>query len=317
MGEDMWRLCGNTIEEGEKRQLFLQVDEEISMPATAVCGAYPGRTVLITAGIHSDEYPGIAGAIRAAARLDPAHVHGRILIVHCVNVAGFWAKTSYVPDDHANLNGNYPGDPLGGHGARIADFFVRTLFGQVDFIMDLHSGGKMEPLTPCLFFPAAAGARVREASLYAAQALDIPYLIASSARTGQYSYAAGMGIPGLLVERGACGLLREQWVTAVYRDILRLLSRLGVCEDIVPGPVCDKKVFERTVYLSAAEDGLWYPAVEENQSVHEGSLLGHAEDFWGNVTRQYFAEAKGRVFYYTASLAVRVGDPLVAYGIEE
>lgn len=101
------------------------------------------------------------------------------------------------------------------------------------------------------------------------------------------------------------------------RDILRLLSRLGVCEDIVPGPVCDKKVFERTVYLSAAEDGLWYPAVEENQSVHEGSLLGHAEDFWGNVTRQYFAEAKGCVFYYTASLAVRVGDPLVAYGIEE
>ena len=44
---------------------------------------------------------------------------------------------------------------------------------------------------------------MREVSLAAAKALDVPYLIASGADGGEYSYAAVYhDVPGLLLERG-------------------------------------------------------------------------------------------------------------------
>lgn len=77
-----------------------------------------------------------------------------------------------------------------------------------------------------------------------------------------------------------------------------------------------KKIYTQAIYLESEEVGLWYANVKEDQLIQKGALLGHIEDFYGNKIRAYFAEADGRVFYYTGGLAVRKGDPLVAYGLE-
>ena len=75
-------------------------------------------------------------------------------------------------------------------------------------MMDMHSGGQQEPLTPCLFYPLAEA--VTEEALVPARALDIPWLIASTATAGQYSYAANYHkVPGLLVERGYGGFCKK------------------------------------------------------------------------------------------------------------
>lgn len=304
------------IEAGQKKQITIiphVLDYEI--PATLIQGKYPGPMVVITAGIHSGEYPGIPATIRVAKEIDPQKVYGKILLIHCVNVSGFWAKTSAVlPEDQGNLNNIYPGNSTGSLSMRIADYFVKNIFPYADFILDLHSGGGREPLTPCLFFPSSS--QVREASLNAAKALNIPYLIESSSTHGEYSYAANvLGIPALLLERGYTQQCLEQWIQDYQNDIFLLLNHLHVYNFSLNYPVCQKKVFTKTVYLTAQVSGLWYASVHENEYVYQGQYLGHIEDFYGNTIETYYAIEAGLVFYYTSGLPVKKGSSLIAYGL--
>ncbi len=118
---------------------------------------------------------------------------------------------------------------------------------------------------------------MREVSLAAAKALDVPYLIASGADGGEYSYAAVYhDVPGLLLERGYGGFCRDEWIA-----------------------------------------GLCYPAVRENDRVVKGQLLGRLEDMFGNVAQEFYAESDGVIFYYTGGLAVGEGDSLAAYGLDD
>ena len=312
----MWSICGYTLSPGEKRQVMLEPNlPGYEIPANLVCGAQPGDTMLITAQIHSGEYPGTPAVIRTAGQIDPRRLRGNLLMLPCVNTSGFWARTNgRVAEDGFNLNGGYPGQAGGTPGQRIADYFVREIFPHVDFILDLHSGGQQEPLTACLFFSEEEA--VRESYQSAARALEITNLIQSTASAGEYSYAARhFGIPGLLLERGSCGYCRREWVEAYSRDLRLLLQHQGMYDFGEPAAVCRKTLYRKTVYLTARERGLWYPAVAENEPVEAGQLLGRVEDFWGNTVREYYAEGAGRVFYYTCGLAVTEKAPLVAYGL--
>lgn len=309
----MWEVCDHTLKRGEKKQLML--DTGISgyeLPATLVCGMQPGKTVLITACIHGDEYPGAAAVIQKSREIEPRFLDGNLIMLHCVNIGGFHNWQRVIPQDGFNLNCDYPGNPQGTPGERLADYFVKNIFPHVDFILDLHSGSPMEPLAPCLFFPGAE--KVREASLKAAMSLDIPYLIESFSAKGEYGYAAHhFDVPGLLLERGYGGLCLTEWVEAYKKDIGLLLAHLGMYE-AQDGKVCDKKIITESIYLEAEEPGLWYPAVYAGCEVKKGQALGHTEDFFGNMLHEYIALMDGTVFYYTGSLSVQKGSALVAYG---
>ena len=310
----MWTICGHTLHPGERKQVMLNMAGSFA-PATLLCGGEPGDTLLITAQIHSGEYPGTPALIQVSREIQADKLRGNLLLLPCVNLSGFWARSSaLVPEDGFNLNAGYPGRAGGTPGERIADYFVREIFPHVDFVLDLHSGGQQEPLTPCLFF--VGDEAVREASLAAARTLEIPYLIQSYAANGEYSYAASqLHIPGLLLERGCCGFCRREWIDAYRRDIHLLLQHRGMYQFDEPAAVCRRTIYPRTVYLTAREQGLWYPAVTENTPVEKGQLLGHTEDFWGNLLREYYAEGDGIVFYYTCGLSVVEGTPLAAYGL--
>lgn len=314
----MWKIAGQILKAGEKKRIILEPNVEgYEIPATLICGAKQGKTLLITAGIHSGEYPGIPASARLAAQIDPLRLCGNILIMHCVNTSGFWDRVpNVVPEDGTNLNADYPGSPDGGAGARIADYFVREIFPHIDFLVDLHSGSAMEKLTPCLFFPNAP--KVRGEALNAAKALNIPYLIESSNRSGECGYAANFcGVPGLLLERGYNSICRQDWISAYEQDLCLLLAHLEMYSEDSLKAVCPKKIYTKAVYLESDIKGLWFPEVEADGRVRCGQILGHIEDFYGTVLKEYRAQADGTVFYYTCALPVTPGEPLVAYGLEE
>ena len=310
-----WNFCGHSIPAGEVVQAMISPNVEgQEMPATLINGAKEGKTVLITAAAHGDEYPGIAASIQFAKAIDPAVTAGRIIIFHCVNIGGFWERTRNTTDN-ANLNGNFPGDANGAEGARIADFFVKSVLPQVDFLIDLHSGSATTMLTPCLFFSAGAEDKVRQASETAAHATNIPYLLASRSSAGLYSFAATyMGIPSLLLERGHGGQCRDEWVKAFIVDIQLLLAHLKVYPYQHEGGLCQKHVIEQGNFINAKETGLWYPNMVVGEHVKKGDVIGRMEDFWGNLISEYYAQTDGTVFYYVTSLAVQEGQPLAAYG---
>ena len=322
----MFTICGETLRPGEKRQLFLRVpmdglphaahfdgrtDGDYEIPATLICGAKPGTTLLVTASIHAGEYVGIPAAIDAANRIDPAELAGNLILMHSVNASGNLSHHyRTVPEDGFNLNNGYPGRADGSVGERIAAWFVREIFSNVDFIFDLHGGSPEEVMTPLVFFPNCP--KVREAALAAAKSLSLRYALESVAQTGEYSYAANaLGIPGLLMERGNGLYCTAEDVREETDEIFRLLDHLAMLPyDAAQTPT---RVFRESVYLEADRRGLWYPAVQKDTDVRRGDPLGVITDYFGRVLREYFAEDDGRVVYYTQGLAVEAGDALVAY----
>ena len=50
------------------------------------------------------------------------------------------------------------------------------------------------------------------------------------------------------------------------------------------------------------------------QKLKQGTLLGTLKDSYGNEIARYTAPFDGVVLYYTLSLGVKSGDPLIAYG---
>ena len=331
-----WKIFGETLAPGEMRRTVLRIPMgglpnrgalrltedrtgDYEMPMFLFNGVREGKTVLISAGIHSGEYAGTPAVIRAGRELDPAKLSGRLILLPCVNVSGFWGLSqALVPENGSNLNRTYPGDAGGGVGERIKAFFVRELFPLLDFMLDFHGGSVAEKMTPLIFFPKAE--KVTKASLAAARALSAGVLVASDANNGQYSYAANfMDIPGMLLERGGGFYCDGEWQEADYLDIRLLLDHLGMYRAPQDERERERKhrVFRDAIYLDADESGLWHPAVTTGDTVKKGQRLGALRDFYGETLKEYFAEADGFVLYLCEGLAIRAGDFLVAYGLTE
>ena len=278
-------FCGITLLPGERKNVPLPVPDAPSLNALCLCGAAPGKTLVVTAGVHGCEYVGIQALRRLAADLDPARLSGNVILLPLANPSAFYAGAKQVE---------------------------AALYPEADLLADLHSGDCSETLHPLVFFPAAGKKMVNQVSLDAAKVLTVPYRVRSTAKNGLYSWAVQRDIPALLIERGGQGLWSEQEVDACCEDVRSLLRHL----EIMPGgnPPRDQLEITETFYAEAESEGFWYPAVGLDQRVRRGELLGHLEALSGCRLQEVRAEFDGIVLYYTIALGVRAGDPLIAYG---
>ena len=331
---DNWTICGETLAPGEKRRTVLRVPMgglpnrgallpgedktgDYELPAFLLNGKREGKTLLISAGIHSGEYAGTPAVIRAGRELDPEKLSGRLILLPCVNISGYWGLSqALVPEDGVKLNRTYPGQADGSVGDRIKAFFVREIFPQLDFMLDFHGGSVAEKMLPLIFYPRAE--KVTAAALAAAKALSAGVLVASDARDGQYSYAANfLDLPGLLLERGGGFYCEKAWSEADHLDIRLLLDHLGMyeAEPEILARRGKHRIFGDAVYLDSDVDGLWYPAVAVDTPVKQGQLLGVVRDFFGETVKEFRAEADGHILYLNDGLAIKKDGFLVAYGL--
>mgnify|MGYP000338003686 CR=1 FL=1 len=180
-------------------------------------GNQSGKTLMVTAGVHGDEYVGIQAVRELLAQLSPGELSGQVIFVPVVNAGGFFAGTYRVPEDGENLNRCFPGVKGETYTWNMASVLEAALYPQTDFLLDLHGGGIYETMEPLAFFPVDAGERVKSVARQAGQALSLTLLVQSFARDGLYSWAAQQGIPGLLVERGGGGTWSRAEVDAARR----------------------------------------------------------------------------------------------------
>lgn len=304
--------------QGQKLEvIFHPFNTSYEVPATIICGQEPGMTMLVTAQIHAGEYNGSVAVMELAKELQPEALKGNVILMPCVNTSGFYQrKHRLVPEDGMNLNNNYPGDPEGTPGNRLAAWFVQEVFPRVDFIADLHGGKDYDILEPCLFYPRAE--KVTQASLEAAKCLATKYLIASSNSVGEYGYAANYcDIPGLLIERGYGAIQVREWIEGHKDTIRRLLKHFNMAFQDVAFPHPQQIIYPKAAYLTVDIGGVWHPAVKVNEHVEKGQLLAKVTDFFGKEIKSYYAEGAGTIIYLINGLAILPGDEAIAYGLDE
>ena len=310
------RLSDFKAGSGVKQTLPLPVTSPYPVEMTVICGSRHGKTLVVTAGVHGCEYVGIETLNRLKRELEPAALSGRVILLPLVNPEGFYQGSKQtIPADGQNLNRMFPGKPDGTFSSQLARVLEETLYPEADFLMDLHGGDVNEALTPLIFFPTAVPEALSAAACAAAESLSVPYRVASTSRNGLYSWAAQCGIPALLVERGERGLWSEEEVAACRENVYELMRHLGILNAASVSPCLQQAEIRRAVYEETPADGFWYPAVSAaGQKLKQGALLGTLKDSYGNEIARYTALFDGVVLYYTLSLGVKSGDPLIAYG---
>jgi len=315
--EQNFTIGNLSVAPNSKVQTWLPViNSKAKLPVTLINGAMPGKTVLITAGTHGGEYPGIEAAIRLAKTIDPAEVTGRIAIISCINQESFFAKMQYYnPIDGINLNRVFPGKAMGSFTERLAYTVSSLFFSQADYFMDLHSGDIHENLIDFVIYPGIGSEEQKAKSREMASLLGVPHVVTSASTTGSVGAAAEMGASALLGEIGCCGRWSEESVGTYVEGLKNIMRYLGVLPGEVKRHAC--VYYKRMASINAPTTGVWHPAVVPGQVVKEGDFLGEIVDLFGNVLEKVNAPISGPMLYVVSSLSVREGEALYAIGDPE
>lgn len=299
----------------KRRFLASDAGTGISLPVTLICGSGEGETIILSAGVHSREYIGIQALTELAREISPENVRGRVIILHCCNYEGLIRRSADVmPQDGVNLNRAFPGNPEGGVTERYAAYLEREFLAASDYIVDLHSGGFCEELTPHVYFQGTAAKEVSAVSEKIARLVDVRYIYRSSAKNGFYSHAGTLGVAGIILERGGCGLVKREEIDADKADVLNILRGLGFLCDGTAAEIKSPTLLTGGSFEDAPVSGCWHPTHRAGDIVRAGECLGEIRDIYGEPLCSVSAKTDGVILYETASLGIEKGAPMVAYG---
>lgn len=320
---------------------------DLWFPLAIIRGSQPGPTIVITAGIHAAEYPGIKAALELSYDLDFSTITGTVIIVAMANAAGFWRRSnSMVPGSYTstgtdqNLNRIFPGNAQGSPDERLAAALF-ALIETADYYIDLHSGDSYESLIPHAYFCAmpadalgdgvdatsAAGAADTISSEYQqictqsqkmAHCVKVPYLVPFFGHHGgaAYSEACKAGVPSILIERGGMGLCERVDVDNFKADVMNLLRKLGCMHGVFDTYEDAQEILTTQHFDTAHVTGVWSPRCKSGDSVYPNQVLGTITDPFGNTLETILAKGEGVILYQTESLNIIAGELAVAYAEE-
>lgn len=91
--------------QGQKLKTSLAVHETATIPPLCLRGASAGPTLVVTTGMHDCEFVRAEDDRLLFDELDPAALHGSLIVLPLVNPLGFCVEAKQVmPQDGKNLN---------------------------------------------------------------------------------------------------------------------------------------------------------------------------------------------------------------------
>lgn len=205
----------------------------IPIPITVVSGA-PGPTVLITAGVHGDEFAGVLAARQVIAELPTQSITGRVIILPQLNLPACHANTRVSPLDGANLNRVFPGSATGEPTGQIAHYIETVLLPKADYALDLHSGGTTARYAPSAFLYRREGTPM-EAKRAAARAFGMCHALVVDAPANAGSLLGACdrcGVPAIACEVGGGATLDAKAIAETRNGIYRVLHHWGVLAEV-------------------------------------------------------------------------------------
>ena len=83
----------NKIQTPGRHPLSIPVKGGQPIEGVRLVGNQPGKTLVVTAGVHGDEYVGIQAVRELLAQLSPGELSGQVIFVPVVNAGGCFAGT--------------------------------------------------------------------------------------------------------------------------------------------------------------------------------------------------------------------------------
>jgi predicted deacylase len=190
-----------------------------------------GPTVLLTGGVHGDEFEGPVALMRLVQTLALNDINGRIIILPALNAAAVQASSRVSPVDHLNLNRAFPGDADGSPTQMMAHFVETALLPECDVVIDLHTGGKASIFAPCVLAQVDSNTVLGRANLALAKAFATPYLWLAGEKNDNRSLSAAAArqqVSMIAAELGGGGSCDPIMANFTEMAVMRCLSHLGI-----------------------------------------------------------------------------------------
>jgi len=202
----------------------------LSLQTKTIVGAAEGPHLLITGGVHGDEFESMVAIRRLARLLESAPLRGQITLVPVVNESAY-RRRHRCGDDGLDLARTCPGRPDGTITERTADALSRLIRG-ADYYIDLHTGGTMLSVFPLVGYMLHPDTGVLETQRRLAHAFNLPVVWGTTSRLDgrSLSVARDARIPALYAEYHGAATCDPAGVGAYVEGCLNVMAVLGMVE---------------------------------------------------------------------------------------
>ena len=283
-------------------------------------GKSPGPHLLITGGVHGDEFEPIA-AIRTLLQLideqsgRSALLNGRLSLVPCVNEDAFLLGRRCASDG-LDLARTCPGHSDGSITERTA-WALSELIRSADYYIDLHTGGTEFSIYPLAGYMLHSNPQVLEAQRRMARSFGLPVIWGTAPHLDgrSLSVARDAQVPAIYCEYLGSAVCSQAGVDAYVRGCLNVMAELKMIDRPLVAETAQTVVEdprENSGHLQvcnpAPVDGFFETKVELGQHVAAGTILGTVISLEDSSWHPVMSSHAGRVLMLRTFPRVRAGE---------
>ncbi|MEF1302049.1 succinylglutamate desuccinylase/aspartoacylase family protein, partial [Vibrio owensii] len=253
------------------------------LPVLVFKGENPGKKIMITAGVHGDEYNGVLAAQKTARKLIGKDIAGTVTVVPTINLTGMLNHSrdffSADPDaSPANLNRFFPGDANGNEANRfLFALWNNLLKPNAELAIDLHTQ------TTGAAYPLYVFADFRiEQSLEMARLINPDAILNDPGDAGVLETVwNNSGIPSITIEVGMGRYTEQDLIDRTVTGIFNILAR----HDVVTSEVAEITPClegKDIISIRAELGGFVLPQVKMMDKVEQGLLVAIQYDSFGD-----------------------------------
>jgi predicted deacylase len=272
---------------------------KVQLPLAIINSGVEGPTLVLTAGIHGTEYPGIEAATRLMREIEPADIRGILIVFPIVNVLGFEAgETNAVPDDGMNLNRVFPGSPDGTASFVLAHFLLTAVCKVADYVVDMHGGDASEMLNPFAIYCETGNKDADARSAEMARLYNTAHIWAMSAQHGHrgtfVTELNNRGIPALVGEAGYLGTCNEEEIGIHLNGVHNIMRYVGMLDGQPEHAGLERqRVFRENFAITVRRAGVFEPVARPSSHVRKNEVLGRVKNFWGDIVEEVISPVEG------------------------
>lgn len=286
----------------------------VELQKHAIVGQQPGTHLLITAGVHGDEFEPMAAVRRLMKEIDPRSLRGKLTLVPCVNESAFRLGRR-TGEDSKDLARTCPGRADGSLTEQVA-FALSQLIRSADNYIDLHTGGTAYTVLPLSGYTLHADSNVLAIQRRMAQVFGLEVVWGTDPNLDgrSLSVARDADVPAIYCEYLGGGRCDPAGIDAYFRGCRNVMNELGMLEGTpdIPKPpliVEDHRPGAGHMQINHPSpcDGFFLPTVTLGQRVRVGDLIGTVCDVLGQRVERIESRYTGVVIVLQTFPTVSAG----------
>ncbi len=302
------------------------MDASIPFERTRFVGNREGPRILITAGVHGDEFlPMLAlESLIQRFKSDSEQIRGTLTLIPIVNPPAF-RRGNRRGEDGLDLARTCPGRESGSPTEQIAYHLSREIEGS-DYYVDLHTGGTELCIFPLAGYVLHPDKNILEKQRQLAKAFRLPFVWGTSAelKGRSLSVARDAGIPAIYVEylgahreHSEISAMKSRFLESDHPLVSGCLNVLRYLKTIdEPAEMTNPEIVEdwrsgsghMQVGCPAPETGFFKTKLRLGDTVAVGDLIGEITPGAGRPAHPVVSEKRGKLIVLREYPRINQGD---------